>query len=176
MEEGNLASRVYLHCKICSEKILDPVITLCGHPFCWGCLHDWKESKQADPFPCPVCSDAIDTRNIVPIYMATEQISKKRKERTPPPRPRTNFDFINGLIQPSDVKNFTMINIFTKSQSRPLLRYNMYVNSQIPSFVRLLSLLTLVSLPWLFLLKISKPTEQEASWFGRLLKSFISKF
>jgi len=28
-------------CNICLENVQDPVVTLCGHLYCWPCIYKW---------------------------------------------------------------------------------------------------------------------------------------
>ena len=32
-------------CNICLDVARDAVISLCGHLFCWPCLHQWLETR-----------------------------------------------------------------------------------------------------------------------------------
>lgn len=36
-EEGNSA----FECNICYELAQEPVVTLCGHLYCWPCIYRW---------------------------------------------------------------------------------------------------------------------------------------
>ena len=51
-------------CKICLDGLKKPVVTQCGHLFCWKCLYRWLERAQT----CPVCSGAINKSLITPIF------------------------------------------------------------------------------------------------------------
>uniref|UniRef100_A0A7S3QTB6 RING-type E3 ubiquitin transferase n=1 Tax=Dunaliella tertiolecta TaxID=3047 RepID=A0A7S3QTB6_DUNTE len=60
-------------CNICLELARDPVVTLCGHLYCWPCLFRWMQ-LQAVCRQCPVCKAGVDTDKVVPIYgRASEQ-------------------------------------------------------------------------------------------------------
>ena len=54
-------------CRICLEKLKDPICTLCGHLFCWSCICTWLKDE---PKPCPVCRSIVleANSNIIPIY------------------------------------------------------------------------------------------------------------
>merc|ERR1711915_1030206 len=52
-------------CSICFDKARQPVVTTCGHLFCWPCLCRWLKNSQT----CPSCQQKIVTTNIVPIYI-----------------------------------------------------------------------------------------------------------
>ncbi|KAF5841561.1 hypothetical protein DUNSADRAFT_12258 [Dunaliella salina] len=60
-------------CNICLELARDPVVTLCGHLYCWPCLFRWMQ-LQSVCRQCPVCKAGVDTDKVVPIYgRASEQ-------------------------------------------------------------------------------------------------------
>lgn len=84
-------------CNICFESVQEPVVTRCGHLFCWKCLYSWLEpgltmeeydflghfrpvwrnvtidrSKRV----CPVCKAKCDVRDVIPIYVK-EEVSKE---------------------------------------------------------------------------------------------------
>ncbi|KAH7365775.1 hypothetical protein KP509_18G045400 [Ceratopteris richardii] len=57
-------------CNICQDLCHDPVVTFCGHIFCWPCLYV-SASTHSIPFEniqhCPVCNNNVGD-GIVPIY------------------------------------------------------------------------------------------------------------
>jgi E3 ubiquitin-protein ligase RNF5 len=55
-------------CNICFEQATEPVITVCGHLFCWPCLYRWTSSQQNANLQCPVCKAGIQKDKIIPIY------------------------------------------------------------------------------------------------------------
>lgn len=54
-------------CTICLETAKDAVVSLCGHLFCWPCLHQWLETKPERQL-CPVCKAAISRDKVIPLY------------------------------------------------------------------------------------------------------------
>lgn len=46
-----------LKCSICLNVLESPVVAMCGHVFCRGCMHPWLNSLAArgEPGSCPVC-------------------------------------------------------------------------------------------------------------------------
>ncbi|ESS33202.1 zinc finger, C3HC4 type (RING finger) domain-containing protein [Toxoplasma gondii VEG] len=52
-------------CNICFDEATDPVVTRCGHLFCWTCLHAWL---RRGTYECPVCKAHTTVRNVIPIY------------------------------------------------------------------------------------------------------------
>jgi hypothetical protein len=55
-------------CNICFEQATEPVITVCGHLFCWPCLYRWLQAQQNANSQCPVCKAGIQRDKIIPIY------------------------------------------------------------------------------------------------------------
>ncbi|KAA8519809.1 hypothetical protein F0562_014101 [Nyssa sinensis] len=60
-------------CNICLDFAHDPVITLCGHLYCWPCIYKWfhfqSASLASDEHPqCPVCKAEISHTTVVPLY------------------------------------------------------------------------------------------------------------
>lgn len=90
-------------CNICFDLAQDPVITLCGHLFCWPCLYRWLRLHSLS-HECPVCKALIQEEKLIPLYgrgnTQTDPRSKpvpgveipnrpagQRPETAPPPPP-----------------------------------------------------------------------------------------
>jgi len=54
-------------CNICFEQAKDAVVSMCGHLFCWPCIHRWMEARSTPP-TCPVCKSVIDKERLIPLY------------------------------------------------------------------------------------------------------------
>ncbi|GKV15933.1 hypothetical protein SLEP1_g26658 [Rubroshorea leprosula] len=90
-------------CNICLDSARDPVVTLCGHLYCWPCIYKWlhvqssslKEDQQQQN--CPVCKTDISPSLLVPLYgpgTSSESESKTAQlDVVIPPRPQPS-----GLI------------------------------------------------------------------------------
>lgn len=59
-------------CNICLDSVRDPVVTLCGHLYCWPCIYKWihhQHGPSEEKTPrCPVCSCDVSEKKIVPLY------------------------------------------------------------------------------------------------------------
>ncbi|KAK9024571.1 hypothetical protein V6N11_004729 [Hibiscus sabdariffa] len=61
-------------CNICFDSAQDPVVTLCGHLYCWPCIYKWlhvRTSSLDTDQPernCPVCKANISSSSLVPLY------------------------------------------------------------------------------------------------------------
>ena len=54
-------------CNICLIVAREAVISMCGHLFCWPCLHTWLEIRPNGQI-CPVCKASIGNDKVVPLY------------------------------------------------------------------------------------------------------------
>lgn len=72
------------NCAICLDTASEPVVTRCGHLFCWGCLDHWLRSRHGGPV-CPVCKGRVSEAlpgDIIPLYG-----KGKKPEKDPRPEP-----------------------------------------------------------------------------------------
>ncbi|GJN14681.1 hypothetical protein PR202_gb01536 [Eleusine coracana subsp. coracana] len=60
-------SAAMFECNICFEMAAEPVVTSCGHLFCWPCLYQWLHVHSTHK-ECPVCKGEVTAGNITPIY------------------------------------------------------------------------------------------------------------
>ncbi|KAK1686040.1 hypothetical protein QYE76_046888 [Lolium multiflorum] len=54
-------------CNINSELPHEPIVTLCGHLFCWPCLYKWLHIHSHSP-ECLVCKAVVEEGKLVPLY------------------------------------------------------------------------------------------------------------
>lgn len=66
VDDSNEDSSAF-QCNICYELAREPVVTLCGHLYCWPCVYRWMQ-VQSTCRVCPVCKAGIDEDKVVPIY------------------------------------------------------------------------------------------------------------
>ncbi|VAH34289.1 E3 ubiquitin-protein ligase RMA1H1-like [Triticum dicoccoides] len=64
-------------CNICLDFAADPVVTLCGHLYCWPCIYEWLRPSVVSASganstsarqQCPVCKAALSADSLVPLY------------------------------------------------------------------------------------------------------------
>ncbi|MEN2495803.1 MAG: hypothetical protein MHMPM18_000394 [Marteilia pararefringens] len=65
-ETKSKATKELFNCNICFETVTSPVVTDCGHLFCWPCIYQWMEMANGNS--CPCCNANISTESINPIY------------------------------------------------------------------------------------------------------------
>ncbi|CAH8528329.1 unnamed protein product [Heterobilharzia americana] len=104
-------------CNICLDSARDAVVSMCGHLFCWPCLHRWLETAETRTV-CPVCKAAISRDKVIPLYGRGADHTQDPRTKIPP-RPaghRTEPDqgmgtfggTWGGLFGGSDGGNFRM--------------------------------------------------------------------
>ncbi|KAD3642000.1 hypothetical protein E3N88_31224 [Mikania micrantha] len=82
-------------CNICLDTVNDPVVTLCGHLYCWPCIYKWIHHQKNPPeYPknvqCPVCKSEVSQKTLIPLYgrgQTTEPLSDEKDVVTIPRRP-----------------------------------------------------------------------------------------
>ncbi|KAM0005157.1 putative transcription factor C2H2 family [Helianthus debilis subsp. tardiflorus] len=57
----------FFDCNICLDMASDPVVTYCGHLFCWPCLYRWLHI-HSDVKECPICKGEMTMKTVTPIY------------------------------------------------------------------------------------------------------------
>ncbi|XP_057458069.1 E3 ubiquitin-protein ligase RMA3-like [Lotus japonicus] len=119
-------------CNICLESAHDPVVTLCGHLYCWPCIYKWLsvQSSSAEPDQqqtCPICKAEISHTSLVPLYgrgtSNSESESKKLQmglgiPQRPPPYNLNAMLTSNRASNPHQGEQ--LYPSYFHSQSRPL--------------------------------------------------------
>jgi E3 ubiquitin-protein ligase RNF5 len=80
----------YYDCKICIDEAKEPVVTQCGHLYCWKCIFEWSQNRKETKVPCPICKAEVDIEKVIPLYCGKEEHDKKYKEM--PKRPQANYN------------------------------------------------------------------------------------
>lgn len=82
-------------CNICLDFASEPVVTLCGHLYCWPCIYKWLHVQSAslahdEPPQCPVCKADISHTTMIPLYgrgQSAEDAEVNANGMRIPPRP-----------------------------------------------------------------------------------------
>ncbi|MFS7911544.1 putative Zinc finger, RING-type [Helianthus anomalus] len=69
-------------CNICFDLAQDPIVTLCGHLFCWPCLYKWLHIHSHSQ-ECPVCKALIEEEKLVPLYGRGKTSTDPRSKSVP---------------------------------------------------------------------------------------------
>ncbi|XP_060079711.1 E3 ubiquitin-protein ligase RNF185-like [Ylistrum balloti] len=73
----------FYECNICLDTARDPVVSMCGHLFCWPCLHQWLETRPQRQM-CPVCKAGIGKDKVIPVYGRGSSNQQDPREKLPP--------------------------------------------------------------------------------------------
>ncbi|KAI9312810.1 hypothetical protein BX666DRAFT_1982128 [Dichotomocladium elegans] len=76
----------FYECNICFDTATHPVLTLCGHLFCWTCLAQWLNAQARNP-TCPVCKAGCGEDKVIPVYGRGRDEKDPRKDPAIPSRP-----------------------------------------------------------------------------------------
>ncbi|ADM12601.2 RING-finger-containing E3 ubiquitin ligase [Encephalitozoon intestinalis ATCC 50506] len=79
-------------CNICYSRPEGPVLTPCGHLFCWGCLYIWSQSIRGCKF-CPSCRSRMGIEEVISVLA----VDSKKESRGPPPRPANNRKLVKVI-------------------------------------------------------------------------------
>jgi len=84
-KSGKEGDESMFECNICLDTAKDAVVSMCGHLFCWPCLHQWLETRPNKQL-CPVCKAAISKEKVIPLY-GRNSTQREDPRNTVPPRP-----------------------------------------------------------------------------------------
>ncbi|XP_054281356.1 E3 ubiquitin-protein ligase RNF185-like isoform X2 [Macrosteles quadrilineatus] len=73
-------------CNICLDTAKEAVVSMCGHLFCWPCLHQWLDTRPNRQV-CPVCKAAISKEKVIPLYGRGSSKQDDPRNKTPPRPP-----------------------------------------------------------------------------------------
>lgn len=81
----------FFDCNICLDMARDPVLTCCGHLFCWSCFYQLPYA-YCNVKECPACNGEVTDASIIPIYgngnsNDLQKLKSKESGLKVPPRP-----------------------------------------------------------------------------------------
>ena len=85
--ESKKDSGTNFECTICLDTAKEPVLTKCGHMFCWPCIYNWLDSKQGRA-KCPNCKNEITKDDLIPVYANGENKENTNRFKNIPKRPK----------------------------------------------------------------------------------------
>lgn len=97
-------------CNICLDFASEPIVTLCGHLYCWPCIYKWlhvqSDSLAPDEPPqCPVCKADISHTTMIPLYgrgQSSSDAEVDAKGLPIPPRPSAFGNKVLASIRSSN--------------------------------------------------------------------------
>lgn len=82
-------------CNICLDFAVDPVVTLCGHLYCWPCIYKWlQQAESISQQQCPVCKASISENTLVPLYGRGHSTKRPQETHEIPRRPSVHREAI----------------------------------------------------------------------------------
>ncbi|XP_068640494.1 E3 ubiquitin-protein ligase RMA1H1-like [Aristolochia californica] len=70
-------------CNICLDFANDPVVTLCGHLYCWPCIYKWLTHDPSATQQCPVCKGPLSQTALIPLYgRGSDPAGKSKASKT----------------------------------------------------------------------------------------------
>lgn len=127
-------------CNICLDPTQEPVVTLCGHLYCWPCIYKWLQvqssSFESNEQPkCPVCKAYISASSLVPLYGGGKSLSESETKKPQldlivPPRPPALA--LNALLSSSTADPYQQNNPnpFHPNNPDPFQQNNQAFNQQ----------------------------------------------
>jgi len=67
-------------CNVCLEDVREPIVTQCGHLYCWPCLYRWLNTGHNS---CPMCKAGISEENVIPLFIRGSQQDPRTKKDVP---------------------------------------------------------------------------------------------
>ena len=71
----------YNECPICLNNARLPIVTKCGHIFCWECIKGWVNTKGK--LECPICKNGIKLEEVIKLYSGDNQVKKGEVDDRP---------------------------------------------------------------------------------------------
>ncbi|MCO5575334.1 hypothetical protein L7F22_029134 [Adiantum nelumboides] len=63
-------------CSICLRAPSNPVVTCCGHLFCWPCIYRWLSSTPIHSSTCPACKGFLSRlSDFTPLHVSFDQLA-----------------------------------------------------------------------------------------------------
>ncbi|KQJ95280.1 hypothetical protein BRADI_3g16215v3 [Brachypodium distachyon] len=101
IKNWNCGCNSSFECNICLEADKEPVVTPCGHFFCWPCLYQWLNGHSIHS-ECPVCNREVFEVNVTPIYGRSVHECDPSNNDVPP-RPHANtMESLRQQLQTQD--------------------------------------------------------------------------
>ncbi|KAL6658968.1 hypothetical protein ACP70R_003008 [Stipagrostis hirtigluma subsp. patula] len=107
-KDGCCGCNSSFECNICLDTAKEPVVTPCGHLFCWPCLYQWLHAHSAHS-ECPVCKGEVLEVNVTPIYGRGGD-ERDSASLDMPPRPRANrMESLRQQLQMADTRGIATV-------------------------------------------------------------------
>ncbi|CAI9766807.1 unnamed protein product [Fraxinus pennsylvanica] len=119
-------------CNICFELAADPIITVCGHLYCWPCLYKWLRLHSRSQ-GCPVCKALIQEEKLIPLYGRGKIPTDPRSKLVPgveiPSRPAGQRPGTAPSLEASNISNLVSGFIPAFSQNFGIVQVHGFSNA-----------------------------------------------
>ena len=109
-------SENYNECPICLNNARLPIVTKCGHIFCWDCIKGWVTTKGK--LECPICKDGIKLEEVIKLYSGDNEV-KKGEVDDRPQQERIKPEVIQPNIYNRVLNNLGLNDYSNNSNLRP---------------------------------------------------------
>lgn len=101
-------------CNICLDFAAEPVVTLCGHLYCWPCIYEWlrpgvestaSDNSSSTRRQCPVCKATLSMDTLVPLYGRGGNSKKSLNGIAIPRRPMVHREIVEQQNAQSNVSD-----------------------------------------------------------------------
>ena len=106
----------YNECPICLNNAHLPVVTNCGHVFCWDCIKNWVNIKGK--MECPSCKSGINLDKVIKLYSGNNEVIKGEKDDRPKQK-RAQVQYTNPNILHRIANNFGFYGYTNNTVFRP---------------------------------------------------------
>lgn len=124
-------------CNICLDSAHEPVVTLCGHLYCWPCIYKWLQVPSASDElnqlqqTCPVCKANISASSVVPLYGRGTTLSGSKGKKpnlglVVPHRPPPRLDTLITSSSPISPSRQQLHSNYFHTQTHPQSVYDQY--------------------------------------------------
>lgn len=114
VRENDRSGREYM-CDICYLHLEDPVLTQCGHLFCWKCIYIWSQSIGGCK-SCPTCRNEMGIDEVIPILAACS----REGSSSCPPRPGNNKKIVRVIVPGMKINGTRFGNIILQDDGMDL--------------------------------------------------------
>ncbi|KAK6143120.1 hypothetical protein DH2020_023468 [Rehmannia glutinosa] len=97
----------FYDCNICLDLAREPVLTCCGHLFCWPCFYQVSNIDSTSK-ECPVCKGEVSDSTVIPIYgNGDNEVCETESGLQIPPRPKAQR--VESVRQQRDARKGEML-------------------------------------------------------------------
>ncbi len=144
-----------LDCIICMGPVEDPIVTMCGHLYCWACLYSWSATKSERIFDCPSCHTPVHLNAIIPLYSMTSSAKTIQGDNIPP-RPSASAELFRSEELAAKNQRLDVAALRQEISTRRYAGRRFIAEEENRWYVKALPLTILISLPLLIRISVNR--------------------